>query len=235
MLVSSEHDTIMKIIMFHSSISRYGDGELRLCLGHSAKLQRPHPVLAKRLQEILRSDLCGHIVAIPRIWDREDWPTEQKKQFWAKYSISKKYTSLFMPVKVYGSAFITRPDSVADIATESYFDLVKTIWGGKKVLLVQGAKGHFGKYIEEIFGKNVEIFEAPSENAFDEYDKILFECLRRVPLLNMARLSQAQETVIILSLGPAATVLAYDLCAAGRWALDMGHFAMFYPKILNGT
>ena len=40
--------------------------------------------------------------------------------------------------------------------------------------------------------------------------------------------------MIIIALGPTATVLAYDLAMVGYWALDMGHIDLEYEWFLKG-
>ena len=40
--------------------------------------------------------------------------------------------------------------------------------------------------------------------------------------------------MILIALGPTATVLAYDLAKAGYWALDIGHLDLEYEWFLKG-
>ena len=64
-------------------------------------------------------------------------------------------------------------------------------------------------------------------NAFAEYDKIL----------NQAKKIDKSKLVIII-LGPTATVLAYDLAKQGYEAIDFGHIAKdydFYRKKIDHT
>ena len=60
---------------------------------------------------------------------------------------------------------------------------------------------------------------APSRDAFDEYDKILAEALK-----------VDRNKMIIIILGPTATVLAYDLGLNGYQALDLRHIAKDYDR-----
>ena len=60
--------------------------------------------------------------------------------------------------------------------------------------------------------KSINRILAPSKNAFSVYDKIINSAL----YIDKNRL-------ILLSLGPTATVLAYDLAKFGYQAIDIGH------------
>ena len=43
-----------------------------------------------------------------------------------------------------------------------------------------------------------------------------------------------ENKLILIALGPTATVLAYDLAKAGYWALDIGHLDLEYEWFLKG-
>jgi hypothetical protein len=44
-------------------------------------------------------------------------------------------------------------------------------------------------------------------------------------------LAEPVDNLLVISLGPTATVLAADLAREGRQALDLGHLGMFYAGI----
>ncbi len=62
----------------------------------------------------------------------------------------------------------------------------------------------------------------PAENAFEKYEKI-FDEARKVD----------QDVLVLIALGPAATVLSYDLFKAGFRALDVGHLDIEYEWFLR--
>ena len=64
----------------------------------------------------------------------------------------------------------------------------------------------------------------PAKNAFDKYDEIFAECLK-----------QPKEKLLLLALGPTATVLAYDLYRKGYQAIDVGHIDICYEWKLRGA
>lgn len=221
--IMDEFQTIQSLILMRGSISRYGDGELKLCTGRRAKSQPGGTEIRKRLCEILRKPVRGHLVGIPRIAGRHDWPTKEKGIFWNKY-VGSPYKELYDPRIMYASAFITRPDTNIALDTPEYFDLVKQLWRDRPVLLCQGVGMGFLKAKPCLFdtAQNYTIYYGPPYDAYASYQTILNDLLEK---------STEPDIVVVLSLGPTATVLAYDLCRHGRQALDLGHLGMFYAHV----
>ena len=71
----------------------------------------------------------------------------------------------------------------------------------------------------DLFGNagSIQRILAPAENAFSKYPQILDACME-----------QPEDSLFLLALGPTATVLASDLCKAGRQAVDIGHVDLEY-------
>ncbi len=63
----------------------------------------------------------------------------------------------------------------------------------------------------------------PHKNAFDKYDRIL----------SMVEKSVLKDELALISLGPTATVLAYDLARCGIQALDIGQIDNEYEWYLR--
>lgn len=212
-LVLGEWDTLEQLEQGRS-IARYGDGELKLCFNRSAKAQIKNPEIEARLVEILNSDgPC--LVGIPNIADLS-YQIPQKKIFWAQYR-QKHYTSLYNFKKIYGSSFITRPDSAPSINTQAYFDRMKNIWAGRDVILINGTNKAFDKDLSILDNCRYERWTYPNTDAWGVFPELVSRCLK-----------ESKEKLFIVSLGPTATVLAHDLAQAGYQALDLGHLGMFY-------
>lgn len=209
--------TTLELLEQGHSIARYGDGELNLCIGGKAKSQPYEPALAKRLRQILRAK-SPCLVGIPRLEDSPGWMPAQKQQFWAKYR-QNPYLELYRYDKGYASAFITRPDSVPAINTLEYFQRLQRLWGGRQVVLINGEQPgqRFDEYPQ--FCSAAERWTTASSNAWAGYWELLQRCLHR-----------SRETLFLLSIGPTATVLAFDLCLQGYQALDLGHAGMFAKR-----
>lgn len=202
-----------------ASIARYGDGELKLCLGRNACAQEHNSIIAGRLRQILLESSAPCLVGIPR-------PTKlmsaQKQIFWEPYT-KLPYTALFSPKIQYVSSFITRPDSAPGIYNEAYFEDIKLLWEDRNVVLVNGSNRPLDKDItifENCTYRRLEVF---SQNAFEEYRTLFNLCLK-----------EPKDTLFVLAAGPTATVLAYDLAKEGYQALDLGHIGMFYARFKRG-
>ena len=72
--------------------------------------------------------------------------------------------------------------------------------------------------------KSIKRILGPAENAYARYDEIL-----------NAVLETWQNELVILALGPTATILASDLSKRGIQALDLGHIDIQYEWFLKGT
>jgi hypothetical protein len=174
--------------------------------------------IQKALCHILKSDLSNHIVGIPRIEGRKDWPSRKKQNFWKAYAFDI-YLRLYDRSKTYASSFITRPDAVSQIDCRDYWVLVKQIWQGRKVLLLQGHRREFLKDPTLLEGaEEYHVIYGPRYDAF----------VKRAHLVEDIMDNSGDDWVILISLGPTATVLAHDICKRGRQGIDIGHLGAFY-------
>lgn len=230
--ICSVEKTCEKIVSEKCSISRYGDGEFQIILGNAKDVyQSDNACLASRLKDILTSNLQNHIVALADDYGAMEGLRDENKYTIRKYMTEEKrqahYALLDMD-KEYYNAYISRPYVIypheeREKARKRFNDL-KKIWDGQDVLLVEGDKTRMGVG-NDLFGNagKVERILAPNENAFDVYDEIYDAVLK-----------YGRNKVILIALGPTATVLAYDLAKKGYWALDIGHLDLEYEWFLKG-
>jgi len=93
----------------------------------------------------------------------------------------------------------------------------------KTPLVVEGENTRFGLGNELLsLAKKVKRILCPPKNAYKIYNKIL----ERIKLEN-------KEQLILLALGPTATILAYDLAKEGYQAVDIGHMDIEYEWYLR--
>lgn len=230
--ICSVEKTCEKIISEKCSISRYGDGEFQIILGNAKDVyQNDNVHLAARLRDILTSNLQNHIVALADDYGAMEGLRDENKDTIRRYMTEEKrqahYTLLDMN-KEYYNAYISRPYVVYPHEdtekARKRFDDLKKIWDKQNVLLVEGDKTRMGVG-NDLFSnaRKIERILAPNENAFDMYDEIYDIVLK-----------YGGSKVILIALGPTATVLAYDLARAGYWALDIGHLDLEYEWFLKG-
>lgn len=196
------------------SISRFGDGELRMCLGGNCSAQVRNPKLAAEMMEILRKPVNNLLVCIPNCFS--DPPSPKYSKTWYAYT-GRKYTELYN-LDTYGSSFITRPDSAPWIDTPAYDHKMRALWEGKVVTLVAGGHRSLTPDMLERYGAGVvRHIDAPERDAYADIDNI------------EVAVGNPNHTVLIC-LGPTATVLAARLARKGVHAVDIGHVGMFMRR-----
>lgn len=209
--------TMREIVKTGCSVSRFGDGEFKLAVGGDCVSQHADPELARRLREVLVEDVPGLMVCIPRCVGRWDVAKYDAKRydFWERCSRRHEWTELLGELR-YGSSFITRMDMAIHIHCAQYWNMVSSLWAGLDVVCVTGAKLNHESAIFKS-AASVDVIHAPHRDAWRERDAIMAECMKR-----------PKDRLFYLSMGATATILASDLCKAGRRALDMGAMSKYF-------
>ena len=230
--ICSVAETCEKIITDRCSISRYGDGEFEIILGHAKDIyQSDNEDLANRLKNILLSNLEKHIVALADDYGSMEGIRKENKDVIRKYMTPEKrgqHYALLDMSKEYFNAYISRPYVIyphnETEQARKRFDNLKRIWNEQDVLFIEGDKTQMGVG-NDLFcnAETIQRIIAPNENAYDVYNEIY-----------QAALEYGRNKLILIALGPTATVLAYDLAKAGYWALDIGHLDLEYEWFLKG-
>jgi Glycosyltransferase GT-D fold len=206
--VLSEEETLRQVVEEGRSLARYGDGEFKLCQGGSIKSQVFEPTLGKRLREILLSS-GDCLVGIPNL----AMPT---KPFWDQFRVPK-ITAFFDMKRVYGSAFVSRPDSAPWIHNPTYWKNIESLWRGRNVTLVRGSGKSLTAALLTPSAASVNEILCPRQNAWAERGALLEQIGR--------------PERVLLCCGPTATVLAADLAAIGVQAIDLGHIGMWFKRL----
>ena len=230
-IIISREDTLNAIIYNKKSIARIGDGEFELIFGRGIRFQRPDKKLSQRLKNVLQSDEEGLLIGIPDTFNIEilDNFKDLSRRYWIKWLNKNKFNliKLFEKNKIYYSHLITRfyIDYKDHTGLDKYIKKLKKIWDKKDVLIIEGEKSRLGVG-NDLFDnmKSIQRILCPSINAFDIYDKIL-----------NAALKVDKNRLILIALGPTATILAYDLYKAGYHAVDVGHVDIEYEWYLRNA
>jgi glycosyltransferase family protein len=221
--VYDEISTLKEIADKNCSVARYGDGELGICMGEGIRFQEYDGKLSQRLKEILVDESVENLlVCLAPHTNSYYTVTPRVRTFIYKFFARRKesYVKLLNPDRKYGSTFISRPDAFLFEAgqLEQYRELLRRLWDKRDVLVVTG-KGSRFSLDEELFDniKSSEVIYGLPENAFREYNDIL----ERIK-------THSRDKLILLAMGPAATVLAYDLAKEKYQAIDLGHLPSCY-------
>lgn len=225
--VLSNEESLQLLIEKKLSISRYGDGEVRLMNNESIEFQQYESALSSRLREIAVSKSTNHAVCLSPVFGSLNEFHSKERFFWRKHLASyRKIWIKHIDVKhVYLSTFLTRPYMPYEDKTKAgaYFLSIKAVWENKKILLVEGMQTRFGVNNPLLDNAaSVERILCPSTNAFSFYNDIL----------EAARASYTNHLVLV-ALGPTATVLCYDLSLKGIQAIDIGHLDIEYEWFLS--
>ncbi len=225
--VLSVNETIDLIIEKNLSVIRFGDGEISLIDWLDLGFQEYNQNLAERLEKIIKADEKGLLITVPGMWERQDWQEDYAYKFGVHYlyRYGHIWKSLLSNDRVYGDTGMTRfylatkdKSNCAPIFKKLFY-----IWEGKDVVLIEGEKSRLGVG-NDMFNKvkSLQRILCPPENAFDKYDAIKNEAVK-----------VGKDKLILLSLGPTAKVLAYDLFLLGYRVIDIGHIDMEYEMFLR--
>lgn len=225
--ILSINDSLDLIIKEELSVIRFGDGEIFLIDGGNTAFQAYSHELAKKLEEIIRTNVKGLLVCAPGIWEKLD--IFEPYAYWFNmhhlYRNGHVWKDLLSPTQVYGDTNMTRPylgyknKSVCGEIFKKLF----SIWSGKDIILIEGEKSRLGVG-NDMFENTASIKRilCPAENAFSKYLEIKKEAMKI-----------SKDKLILLSLGPAAKVLAYELFLLGYRVVDIGHVDMEYEMFLR--
>ncbi|MCQ2913946.1 MAG: GT-D fold domain-containing glycosyltransferase [Alphaproteobacteria bacterium] len=218
----SFEETLKEIIENKKSICRFGDGEFNNLVGNSIPFQKGNKILSKRLKEVLSSCDDNIIIGI-----NEEYFTPKRNRPAENRAFDYRNCSFLRGI-IYANIHLERiycPSSISMGSSPEYFNQIRKIWQNRDVTIVCG-KGIFSKFKNDIFDntKSVEFVYGERLNAFAKYNDLLNRCSK----IDKNRL-------VIIILGPTATVLAYDMAKLGYQALDFGHVAKKYDVVMGNT
>ena len=103
--------------------------------------------------------------------------------------------------------------------SEERISNIRRIWDKRDVVIVEGELSRVGVGNDLLYNTNsIKRIIGPSKNAFSKYKEILEAICKNV----------TEDELILLALGPTATVLASELSKIGYQAIDIGHVDIEY-------
>lgn len=204
------------------SLSRFGDGELMLMASpdHNLRFQQNSP----ELREMLRAALDPNwkapgrvLVSLPPTFRGNLHWVGAWKQMWPMLK------SLLDPSVRYGHSLVSR-SMFFSVEGQRGVDLWRRIWDDRDVLVVTG-KGSRFDLLPELFdcARQIDFLHTKARHAFSDHQQILQQVVERA----------GSETLVLLSLGPTASILPHLLAAQGIQALDIGHLSSSYTHVFN--
>lgn len=232
-IIKSGIELLKYILETKSSLCRFGDGEFELMLEKERPwFQTVNKHLAERLKEIIKADTGENIiVAIADDFGSLEQYNEESADIIRQYVVGKTREDIFEFIDLnreYYDAYVTRPYILYKEKENAkiIFELFKKIWKDRNVILVEGRYARIG--IGNDFLSNaisVKRVLCPPQNCWDKYEEII----------NLVKRIAHPEDLICISLGPTATVMAYDLAKEGFQALDIGQVDNEYEWYIRGS
>ena len=212
------------------SLARYGDGELEMTWYKNIGFQPFDPKLSARLKTLLQQapqDNPNCLICLPDAFRTTRNMKNGSALFWFfhKSFYFKHYDALLNHQYQYGNTSVTRPyhDYKSKKLSRTIFDKFKQLYQDRRVLIVEGSGTRLGLGNNLLEGASeIKRITTLNRNAFSVYDR-LFDTI----LANAVNFD-----LVLISLGPTATVLAYDLSQRGICCIDSGHVDIEYEWML---
>jgi len=227
--IESSIETVKKIASEGCSIARFGDGELGYIKKIGLYFQDYNEEMANRLKEVLYSNEDKLLIGLPLALNPDFIKeyTGYAKDYWTEW-VSKNNEEMMQLLnlnKRYYSAQISRfyLDYKDKTGVEKYVEELKNIWKNRDIVIIEGEKSRLGVG-NDLFDEagSIQRILGPAENAFNKYDEILNEA-KKID----------KNKLVLLALGPTATILAYDLYKEGYQVVDIGHVDIEYEWYLR--
>lgn len=234
--IMSPERTLRYIAKHKCSIARYGDGEFDHILDLKDEgFQVRSKELTEKLEQVLDNKDKRLLLCIPRCFNSIKGCNDHSGTFWIEWgrkdnhhqrivALIRSHTGVFYR---FGDSQITRPyiDWVDSKRAERTFPMLKALWADRDILIVEGEQTRLGVG-NDLYddAASIKRILAPAVGAFEHYDAI-----------KQAILDNYHGELIIMALGPTATVLAADFAAMDMQALDIGNIDIEYEWFLSGV
>lgn len=226
--IMNPYKTLRYIKNHHCSIARYGDGEFDHILDLKDEgFQIRSKDLSEGLVRVLKSKNPNLLLCIPRCYITTKGCNNHSKTFWIEWGKNGHHEQIINLIRentgksyLFGDSQITRPyiDWKTTKRAEKTFPMLKALWKGRDIIIVEGDQTRLGVG-NDLYSdaSSIKRIITPAVNAFEYYDEI-----KQVVLNNY------HGELIIMALGPTATILASDLADLDIQALDIGNIDIEY-------
>lgn len=214
--IMTVEETIDEIVNHQKSICRFGDGEIGIIYNVQRwKFQGCNLELSERLREVILSNDENIMIGINDFYGDLSHRREEDRDPIRGYivpEVRRQHYAVLQKNRKYANARMSR-NWTMEMALNQ-----KRIWEGRDCVFIEGDKTRMGVG-NDLFDNaaSIQRILCPSENAYDRYQDILGETLK-LP----------KDKLLLIALGPTASVLAYDLAKTGYQAIDLGHADLSY-------
>lgn len=196
--------------------------------------QKRSQILSEKLLNVLGNNNKNLLLCIPRCYITLKDCNNHSREFWIEWGKKGHHEQIISLIRGksgrkyrFGDAQITRPyiDWKTDKRAKRLFPKLKHLWDNRDVIIVEGDQTRLGVG-NDLYdnAKSIKRILTPAVNSFESYDKIkstIFNCYK--------------GELLLLAIGPTATILASDFANLGMQALDIGNIDIEYEWFLRGA
>lgn len=224
-------ELLQKIIDKKYSLCRFGDGEFDHILKQNREWFQKYDIkMAEKLESILKSDNDKILIAIADNYGSLDKYNDRAADVIRQYMTKEKrqeHMGLLDMSREYYNAYVSRPYIIykdKDKNASEIFKLYKRLFCNRNILIIEGENTKTGVNNGLLDGAySIKRILCPDTNAYSVYDKILNNVIEFA----------SPDDLILITLGPTATILAYDLAMQGYQAIDFGQVDNEYEWYLR--
>lgn len=225
--IMSDKRLVDEIVDNGKSLSRFGDGELRLIMDKNfgISFQLNTEELSTALKEVLDSEQTNLIIGINVGFNNPSEYSKKTQRYFRTFNYRNrdKYLQIIPRGRQYGNSSITRFYIDYDYndleSARNRFKNLERIWSNRDLLIVEGEYTRLGVG-NDLFrkAKNIRRIIIPNTNAFSVIDNI-----ERAIIKN-----KKNEELVLIAAGPTATILSYRLARREIQSVDIGHIDIEY-------
>lgn len=229
--IMTDEQTISYIQKHRCSISRFGDGEFAIMLQRGGpEFQQASKEMAAAMEQVFENHSSELLICLPHAFNSTKGFEDFARSFWDGWvrdnlmDVSRAIRKRIGYDYRFGDAYISRPYTAykSKKRAAKLFTRLKTLWYDRDILIVEGEKTRLGIGNDLFAGvRSIKRILGPAENAFSSYSRILNTVV-----------THWNGELVILALGPTATILASDLSLRDIQALDLGHVDIQYEWFL---
>ena len=230
--IASGKELLKQVMEYRASFSRFGDGEFEIIRGNDRPwFQKCDDKLRERLIEVLKSENDKIFIAIAQNFILDEYKDECADAIREyMYGDTRKEILEMLEIgRLYYDTYVTRPYIIYKNRqnADEIFSLFQNILNGRSIIIVEGEYSRIGVRNDLLKGAaSIRRILCPHKNAWNVYDDIKACVLSAV---------NSTEDMVLVSLGPTATVLSYDLAKDGIQTLDIGQIDNEYEWWKRGA
>lgn len=228
--------TLKYILKNKCSIARFGDGEFDHILDIKDEgFQERSNELKNELAAVLDCHNSNLLLCIPYCMNSIKGCNKHSGDFWITWGKRGNHHQEIVNMirshtgkdYIFGDSQITRPyiDWKTNKRAKKSFFLLKCLWEDRNIIIVEGSQTRMG-IGNDLYNnaKSIKRILCPAENAFNKIDAIEEEILKHY-----------NGELILLALGPTATILAKRFALKNIQALDLGNLDIEYEWFLSNS